>query len=71
MPSKRPNHLHNIHGKEVKTVKTFNYQGSLFDANEGAEIDVNNRIQIVWSKRRQTTGAMCDWNIPTKWKDKV
>ena len=39
-----------IQGKEVKTVKTFNYLGSLFDANGGTEKDVNNRVKIVWSK---------------------
>ena len=31
-----------IQEKEVKTVKTFKYLGSLFDANGGAEKDVNN-----------------------------
>ena len=61
MPRKRP----------VKTVKTFKYLGSMFNANGGAEKDVNNRVKIAWSKWRATTGVMCDRNIPTKWKDKV
>ena len=60
-----------IQEKEVKTVKTFKYLGSLFDANGGAEKDVNNRVKIAWSKWRETTGVMCDRNIPTKLKDKV
>ena len=43
----------------------------MFDANGGAEIDVNNRVKIAWSKWRETTGVMCDRNIPTKLNDKV
>ena len=60
-----------IQEKEVKTVKTFKYLGSMFDAKGGAEKDVNNRVKIAWSKWRETTGVMCDRNIPTKLKDKV
>ena len=45
--------------------------GSLFDADGGAEKDVNNRVKIAWSKWRETTGVMCDRNIPTKLKEKV
>ncbi len=60
-----------IQEKEVKTVKTFKYLGSMFDANRGAEKDVNNRVKIVWSRWRETTGVMCNRNIPTKLKDKV
>ena len=60
-----------IQEKEVKTEKLFKYLGSMFDANGGAEKDVNNRVNIAWSKWRETTGVMCDRNIPTKLKDKV
>ena len=69
MSRKKPNYLHS--GKEVKTVKTFKYLGSMFDANGGAEKDVNNRVKIAWSKWRETTGVMCDRNITTQLKDKV
>ena len=55
----------------MKTVKTFKYLGSMFNANGGAEKDVNNRVKITWSKWRETTGVMCYRNIPTKLKDKV
>ena len=55
----------------MKPVKTFKYLGSVFDANGGAEKDVNNRVKIAWSKWRETTGVVCDRNIPTKLKDKV
>ena len=55
----------------MKTVKTYKYLGSMFDANGGAEKDVNNRGKIAWSKWKETTGVMCDRNIPTKLKDKV
>ena len=52
-------------------MKTFKYLGSMFDANGGAEKDVNNRANIAWSKWMETTGVMCDRNIPTKLKNKV
>ena len=42
----------------MKTVKTFKYLGSMFDANGGADKDVNNRVKIAWSKWRETTGVM-------------
>ena len=35
-----------IQEKDVKTVKTLKYLGSLFDANGGAEKGVNNRVKI-------------------------
>ena len=57
--------------KKVKTLKTFKYLGSMFDANGGAEKDVTNRVKIAWSKWRETTGVMYDRNIPTKLKDKA
>ena len=69
MPRKRPTIY--IQEKEVKTVKTFKYLGSMFDVNGGAEKDINNRVKIAWSKWRETTGVMRDRNIPTKLKDKV
>ena len=46
-----------IQEKEVKTAKMFKYPGSLFDANAVAEKDVNNIVNIAWSKWRETTGA--------------
>ena len=55
----------------MKIVKQFKYLGSMFDTNRGAEKDVNNRVKIAWSKWTETTGVMCDRNIPTKLKDKV
>ena len=45
-----------IQEQEVKTVKTFNYLGSMFNANGGAEKDVNNRVNIAWSKWRELLG---------------
>ena len=60
-----------IQKKEVNTVKTFKCLGSMFDANGGADTYVNNRLNSAWSKWSETTGVMCDGNIPTKLKDKV
>ena len=58
-----------IQEKEVKTVNTFKCLGSMFYVNGGAAKDVNNRVNIAWSKWRETTGVMRDRNIPTKLKD--
>ena len=69
LPRKIPNYLHL--GKRSEDIENVKYLGSLFDANGGAEKDGNNRIKIAWSKWRETTGVMCDRNIPTKLKDKV
>ncbi len=67
MPRKRPNYLHS--GK--RSENSENVQVSGLDAKGGAEKDVNNRVNIAWSKWKETTGVMCDRNIPTKLKDKV
>ena len=48
MPCPEKDKTNNIHEKEVKTVKTFKNLGSLFDANGGAEKDVNNIIKTGW-----------------------
>ena len=55
----------------MKTVNTLKSLGSMFDANGGAEKDLNNRVKIVWSNWRESTGVICDRNIPTQLKDKV
>ena len=34
-----------VQEKEVKTMKTFEYLGSLFDGSGGAKKDVNNRVK--------------------------
>ena len=61
----------NVQEKEVNTVNAFEYLGSLLDANGGPEKDVNNRINIAWSMWRETTGLMCNRNLPAKFKEKV
>ena len=55
----------------MKTVTTFKYLGSMFDANGGAEKDVNNRVKIAWSKWKETTGVICYRNIQIKLKYKL
>ena len=55
----------------MNTVNAFKYLGSLLDANGGPEKDVNNRINIAWSKWRETTGLMCNRNLPAKFKENV
>ena len=71
MPCPERDRTISIQEKDVKTVKTFKYLGSMFDSSGGADKDANNRVKITWSKWRETTGVVCDMNIPTKLKDKV
>ena len=52
MPCPERDQIIYIQEKEVKTVKTFKYLGSMFDANGGAEIDINNSVNIACSKWR-------------------
>ena len=58
-----------IQEKEVKTVKTFKYLGSMFDANGGAEKDVNNRVKIAWSKWK-LLGWCATGTYQQSWKTK-
>ena len=65
MHRKRPNDLHSGNrSKDSENVKSIWAHGR-------AEKDVNNKVKIAWSKWMETTGVMCDRNIPTKLKDKV
>ena len=43
----------------------------MFDANGGAEKDVKNSVKIAWAKWTETTGVMCDRNIPPTLKADV
>ena len=71
MPCPERDQTIHIQETEVKTVKTFKYLDSMFDVNGGAEKDVNNKVNIAWSKWRETTGVLCHRNIPSELKDKV
>ena len=57
----------------MNTDITFPYLGSLCDADGGAAKDLNNRVglTVAWSRWSETTGVMCDRNIPTHLKDNV
>ena len=58
-----------IQEKEVKTMKTFKYLGSMFDANGGVEKDVNNRVKIAWLKWRETTGVKWRETTGVMWRE--
>ena len=49
---------------KLNTVTTFNYLGSIFDSNGGAERDFNNRVKLAWMKWKQLTGVLCDKKVP-------
>ena len=54
-----------IHLKK-KTVKVFEYLGSMFAAEEGSETDVNNRVKAAWTKLREVSGVMSDKRLYIK-----
>ena len=56
---------------ELNTVTTFKYLGSIFNSNEGADSDINNRVKLAWMKWKQLTGVLCDNKVPIKLKDNV
>ena len=56
---------------KLNTVTTLKYLGSIFDSNEEAERDINNRVKLAWMKLKQLTGVLCDKNAHIKLKDKV
>ena len=60
-----------VHGTRITPGRHRQGQAITFSHLRAAEIDVDNTLQIAWTKWRETTGVMCDRNIPTKSKAKV
>ena len=58
-------------GEEIKTVTTFKYLGSMFDAEGGTTTDCKNRVRLAWNKWREVTGVICDKKVPVKLKQKI
>ena len=58
-------------GEEIKTVTTFKYRGSMFDAEGGTTTDCKKRFRLAWNKRRKVTGVICDKKVPVKLKHKI
>ena len=58
-------------GEEIKTVTTFKYRGSMFDAEGGTTTDCKKRFRLAWNKRREVTGVICDKKVPVKLKHKI
>ena len=58
-------------GEEIKTVTTFKYLGSMFDAEGGTTTDCKNRVRLAWNKWREVTGVICDKKVPVKLKHKI
>ena len=66
MPRKRPNYLHS--GKISEESENVQVSGLIVRCQrKSREI----RVNVAWSKCKQTTGVMCDRNIPRKLKYKV
>jgi hypothetical protein len=50
--------------------RTFRYLESMLQREGEIDEDVSHRIRAGWVKWRQTSGVLCDKNIPNKPKDK-
>ena len=57
-------------GEEIKTVTTFKYIGSMFDAEGATTTYCKNRVRLVWNKWREVTGVICDKRVLVMLKHK-
>ena len=59
-----------LDGQEISMDSHFKYLGSIIKKDGEIDSDVNHRIQTGWLKWRNTTGVLCDRNIPLWLKGK-
>ena len=71
MPSSNTNDAVKLGEEEIPCTNTFKYLGSIFAAEGGTEADCKNRVRLSWNKWRETTGVICDKNVPVKLKVKI
>ena len=69
MPRKRPNYLHS--GKRSEDSENVQVSGLNVRCQRRSRERCKQQNKDAWSKWMETTGVMCDRNIPTKLKDKV
>jgi hypothetical protein len=59
-----------LDGRVVPMNDTFRYLGSMLQSEGEIDEDVSHRIRAEWVKWRQTSGDLCDKNVPNKLKGK-
>jgi len=58
-------------GVVIPRVEKFQYLGSIIEERGDIDADINQRIRVAWQKWKNTSGVLCDKNIPLRLKGKV
>ena len=60
-----------LEGEHLPSVNSFKYLGSVIDGSGGCGNDVDGRIKVAWSRRRDLSGVIYDKKVPVKLKSKL
>ena len=60
-----------LEGEPLPSVNSFKYLGSVIDGSRGCGKDVDGRIKVAWSRRRDLSGVIYDKKVPMKLKSKL
>ena len=60
-----------IEAKEIPPRDFICHIRSTISKDGEIEEDVEHRIRATWLKWRFASGVLCDWNIPTRLKEKI
>ena len=60
-----------MQGERLRTVRKFNYLGSVVEENGELDEEVVHRVQTGWRNWEKVTGVLCDKRISAQVKGKV
>ena len=63
--------IRDMHGEELKQVKSFKYLGSLINNKGGCEKEVQARVSASWMKWREVKTVLNDKRMPMRLKAKI